>query len=253
VRDVADIVALVDRQTDGIAQSTSHIQQSVDSVKSGLSSFAADARANGGQLRETQERLSKLELCANDMLDRLASSGVRIDDTPFIEFAQSAAREIHDVIEAGIARGEVTVEDVFDTDYVAMPNTNPVQWETHFCNFADKYVRPILDRLMTEEPLSIASAITDINGYLPTHITERSQPQSDDPEWNAAYCRNRRNFIDDVTRRAIASEKEAMLATYSMEFSQGRHLAVKNVFVPLWIRGRRWGNYELAYRDDKIR
>jgi methyl-accepting chemotaxis protein len=25
------------------------------------------------------------------------------------------------------------------------------------------------------------------------------------------------------------------------------------VFVPLWIRGRRWGNYELAYRDDKMR
>jgi methyl-accepting chemotaxis protein len=25
---------------------------------------------------------------------------------------------------------------------------------------------------------------------------------------------------------------------------------VKNVFVPLWIKGRRWGNYELAYRDD---
>ena len=106
-----------------------------------------------------------------------------------------------------------------------MPDTNPVQWETRFCDFADNYVRPVLDRLMREEPLLIATAITDINGYLPTHISERSQPQSDDPEWNAAYCRNRRNFIDDITRRAIASEKEAMLATYRMEFGQGRHLA----------------------------
>jgi methyl-accepting chemotaxis protein len=25
---------------------------------------------------------------------------------------------------------------------------------------------------------------------------------------------------------------------------------VKNVFVPLWIKGRRWGNFELAYRDE---
>jgi methyl-accepting chemotaxis protein len=25
---------------------------------------------------------------------------------------------------------------------------------------------------------------------------------------------------------------------------------VKNVFVPLVIKGRRWGNFELAYRDD---
>src|SRR3712207_5964636 len=42
VRDVADLVAMVDRQTDGIAQSTALIQQSVDSVKGGLSLFAAD-------------------------------------------------------------------------------------------------------------------------------------------------------------------------------------------------------------------
>ena len=252
VRDVADIVALVDRQTDGIAHSTSLIQASVDSVKSGLSSFAADARDNGGQLRQTHDRLTKLELLSNEMLDRLASSGVRIDDTPFIEYAKAACIEIRDAIEAGIARGEVSADDVFDTDYVEMPGTNPVQFEVRFCDFADAHVRPILDRLMREEPRLIATALTDINGYLPTHISERSQPQSDDPEWNADHCRNRRNFVDDITRRAIASEKDAMLSTYSMEFSGG-HLPVKNVFVPLWIKGRRWGNFELAYRDESVR
>jgi methyl-accepting chemotaxis protein len=25
---------------------------------------------------------------------------------------------------------------------------------------------------------------------------------------------------------------------------------VKNVFVPLFFKGRRWGNFELAYRDE---
>jgi methyl-accepting chemotaxis protein len=90
VRDVADIVAMVDRQTDGIAQSTALIQQSVDSVKGGLSHFAADARENGGQLHQAQDRLSRLELLSNDMLDRLANCGVRIDDTAFVERAQQA-------------------------------------------------------------------------------------------------------------------------------------------------------------------
>ena len=106
---------------------------------------------------------------------------------------------------------------------------------------------------MAREPRLIASAITDINGYLPTHISERSQPQSDDPAWNAEHCRNRRNFLDDVTRRAIESDKEAMLATYSMDLGQGRYLPVKNVFVPLYVNGRRWGNFELAYRDEAMR
>ena len=253
VRDVADIVALVDRQTDGIAQSTSLIQQSVDSVKSGLSFFAADARANGGQLKQTHDRLSKLELLSNEMLDRLASSGVRIDDTPFIEFAQRATREIQTVVETAVRNGEIDEEAVFDTDYKEMPGTNPVQFSTGFCDFADNHIRPILDRLMLEESRLIAAAMTDINGYLPTHISARSQPQSNDPEWNAEYCRNRRNFLDDITRRAIESDKEAMLATYSMDLGQGRYLPVKNVFVPFYVRGRRWGNFELAYRDDEGR
>jgi methyl-accepting chemotaxis protein len=252
VRDVADIVALVDRQTDGIAQATSLIEQSVDSVKSGLSSFAADARANGGALVKTRERLTKLELLSNEMLDLLASSGVRIDDTPYIEFAQAGMRELQAIVERGIARGEVDLESVFDTHYVPMPGTNPTQYETRFCEFADAHVRPVLDRLMSEDGRLIACALTDINGYLPTHLTARSQPQSDDPEWNAEHCRNRRNFLDDVTRRAIESDKEAMLATYGMDLGHGRYLPVKNVFVPLYISGRRWGNFELAYRDETM-
>ncbi len=253
VRDVTDIVALVDRQTDGIAQSTALIQQSVDSMKSGLGAFASDARANGGQLRQTLERLSKLELLSNEMLDRLASCGVPIDDTPFIDWGQRSCREVEGIIQRAIARGEIDEAAVFDTDYVVMPGTNPVQYQTRFCDFADTHIRPVLDRLMGEESRLIAAALTDINGYLPTHISARSQPQGPDPKWNAEHCRNRRNFIDDSTRRAIASEAPAMLATYGMDLGDGRYLPVKNVFVPLWINGRRWGNFELAYRDEVAR
>jgi methyl-accepting chemotaxis protein len=253
VRDVSDLVAMVDRQTDGIAQSTGLIQRSVDSVKANLSDFASDARANSGQLRDVKQRLGRLELLSGDMLDRLAECGVKIDDTPFIEFAQSAAREISTLVNDAVQRGLVTEAEVFDTDYKPMPGTNPVQYEVGFCSFADERVRPILDRMMLEQPRLIAAAITDINGYLPTHISERSQPQSSDPEWNAEHCRNRRNFIDDVTRRAIASEKPAMLATYGMDLGNGRYLPVKNVFVPLYFAGRRWGNFELAYRDENAR
>jgi methyl-accepting chemotaxis protein len=253
VHDVADIVGMVDRQTDGIAQSTALIQQSVDSVKSGLSAFASDARANGGELTRVHSRLGGIETLSNTMLDRLASCGVAIDDTPFIEFAKAGMREIRAIVEAGIARGEIDQAAAFDTDYRPMPGTNPVQYETRFCAFADTWVRPALDRLVGERPQIIACAITDMNGYLPTHITARSQPQGPDPKWNAEHCRNRRNFIDDVTRRAIASDQEAMLATYGMDLGEGRYLPVKNVFVPLHVGGRRWGNFEVAYRDDEIR
>jgi methyl-accepting chemotaxis protein len=252
VRDVADIVGLVDRQTDGIAHSTSHIQQSVHRVKSGLSSFAADARENGGQLHRAHERLARLEHLSCDMLDRLASCGVRIDDTVFIERAQETAARLARMIGDAVAAGSISLADVFDTDYVAMPATNPVQYATRFCAFADDHVRPVLDRLKASDPRHIGCVLSDANGWLPTHVSERSLPQGPDPSWNAEHCRNRRNLLDDITRRAVASDKEAMLATYRINLAEGRYLPVKNVFVPFYIAGRRWGNFELAYRDEAL-
>ena len=249
VREVAEIVTMVDRQTEGIAHSTSMIQTSVDRVKAGLTDFAGDARNNGSQLLQAQKRLEHLESLSNTMLDTLANSGSEIDDTPFILKAQETMRSIQASIERGIDSGEISMEDVFDREYRLIEGSNPEQYENRLCDFADRYVRPILDRVKAGDERLIGSAITDVNGYLPTHLTERSHTPGPDPLWNDAHCRNKRIMMDETTAAAILSEKPAMLATYRMELGE-KFIPVKNVFVPLWVKGRRWGNYELAYRDD---
>lgn len=249
VREVSEIVGMVDRQTEGIAHSTSMIQTSVDRVKAGLTDFAGDARENGSALLSAQKRLSHLELLSNTMLDTLANSGADIDDTPFILKAQECSAAIAAAVEKAIDSGECTIEDVFDRDYKPIEGTNPLQYDVRFCPFADKYVQPILDRNKASDVRIIGSAIGDMNGYLPTHLSERCRPQGPDPVWNDEHCRNKRILIDDTTRNALLSEKPATLATYRMELGD-KYIPVKNVFVPLWIKGRRWGNFELAYRDD---
>ena len=249
VREVSEIVVMVDRQTEGIAHSTSMIQTSVDRVKAGLTDFAGDARDNGSKLQSAEKRLAHLEMLSNTMLDTLANSGAEIDDTPFILKAQEAMRSIASAVEIGIDAREIGLEDVFDREYNLVEGSNPPQYDTRFCDFADRHVRPILDRFKASDERIIGSAITDVNGYLPTHLSERSHPPGPDPVWNDAHCRNKRIFMDETTRSAILSEKPAMLATYRMELGE-KFIPVKNVFVPLWIKGRRWGNFELAYRDD---
>jgi methyl-accepting chemotaxis protein len=249
VREVSEIVGMVDRQTEGIAHSTSMIQTSVDRVKAGLTDFAADARANGNELLTAEKRLAHLELLSNTMLDTLANSGAEIDDTPFILKAQETCRQIKTAIENAIDEGEITLDEVFDQDYEVIEGSNPVQYNVRFNDPADRLVRPILDQTKGADGRIIGSAIGDMNGYLPTHLTERSHPQGPDPVWNDEHCRNKRMLIDDTTRMALASDRPATLATYRMELGD-KYIPVKNVFVPLWIKGRRWGNFELAYRDD---
>src|SRR3954451_25476973 len=249
VREVSEIVGMVDRQTEGIAHSTSMIQTSVDRVKAGLTDFAADARENGKELLTAEKRLAHLEMLSNTMLDTLANSGAEIDDTPFILRAQDTCKQIQMAVESAIDAGEVALEDVFDRDYQLIEGTNPVQYNVRFNDAADRLVRPILDRTKSGDNRIIGSAIGDMNGYLPTHLSERSHPQGVDPVWNDEHCRNRRILIDDTTRMALAADKPATLATYRMELGD-RYIPVKNVFVPLRIKGRRLGNFELAYRDD---
>jgi len=249
VREVSEIVGMVDRQTEGIAHSTSMIQTSVDRVKASLTDFAADARENGGALMTAQKRLSQLEMMSNAMLDTLANSGADIDDTPMITLAQDAMRAIAQAVEKGIAGGEIGLDDVFDRTYNPIPGRNPVQYDNRFCDFADAHIRPVLDQFKVKEARVIGSAITNVDGFLPTHLSERCQQPGDDPVWNDAHCRNRRIFMDEQTRAAIASDKPAMLMTYRMELGD-KSIPVKNVFVPLFFGGKRWGNFELAYRDE---
>jgi len=249
VREVSEIVGMVDRQTEGIAHSTSMIQTSVDRVKAGLTDFAADARENGQELLTAEKRLAHLEMLSNTMLDTLANSGAEIDDTPFILKAQETCRQIRQAIEAAIDAGEVAIDDVFDREYQMVEGSNPVQYNVRFNDAADRLVRPLLDKTKAGDNRIIGSAIGDMNGYLPTHLSERSHPQGPDPVWNDEHSRNKRILIDDTTRMALASEKPTTLATYRMELGD-KYIPVKNVFVPLWIKGRRWGNFELAYRDD---
>jgi methyl-accepting chemotaxis protein len=249
VREVSEIVGMVDRQTEGIAHSTSMIQTSVDRVKAGLTDFAVDARENGRELLTAEKRLAHLEMLSNTMLDTLANSGAEIDDTPFILKAQETCRRIQLEIENAIDAGEVTVDDVFDQDYQIVEGSNPVQYNVLFNDTADRVVRPLLDGSESSDGRIIGCAIGDMNGYLPTHLSKRSHPPGPDPVWNDEHCRNRRILIDDTTRMALASDQPATLATYRMELGD-KYIPVKNVFVPLWIKGRRWGNFELAYRDD---
>ncbi|WP_326525184.1 methyl-accepting chemotaxis protein [Sphingomonas sp.] len=251
VAEVSDIVARVDAITDDIERSTEVTTDSVARVRDTLADFGVQARGDAEHLASAHDRMGRLERLSNAMLDRLAHSGIRIDDTRFVDLTLAGMAEMRGLVERAIARREVDAEAVFDTDYVPIPGTDPVEFATRFNAFADAHIQPLLDRIaFTDTARILGVAAVDANGYLPTHMTSKSQPQRPgDPAWNAENCRSRRNFLDDATRRALAFDGDFMLLTYRQDLGQGRYRAVKSVFVPLRINGRRWGNFELAFID----
>lgn len=249
VAEVGRIVEMVEQQSDGIARSTSLIHDNAIRVKDELAGFAREARANGDLLIDAQAKMSEMELLSNTMFDQLVHSGFAHDDQRFVELAISSRDEIQNLIEGAIARGDVSMADVFDTDYKLIQGSNPERFDNRFNAWADRFIQPIIDRVTDSDPAIEGSACSDVNGYLPTHQSARSKPpRPNDPDWNDRNCRNRRVFADDATMRAVKSEAPFMMAVYQLERGS-EAIMVKNVFVPLRINGRRWGNLEVAYID----
>ncbi len=252
VADVMDIVAQVDFQTDDIARSTSLIHDSVCRVGDELDGFAAAAAVNRTMLNDAIANMQMLELGANQMLDTIVHSGYAPNDGHFVEIACSAGESIRKAIETAIAVNETTMAAVFDTDYRPISGSNPPQFDNLFNATADRLVRPLLDATVAADPRIVGAVITDMNGYLPTHISARSHPQrADDPAWNSLNCRNKCNFMDEATARAVASDATFLLTTYSQDLGPHGYRTVRNVFVPLFIGGQRWGNFEVAYSIEK--
>jgi methyl-accepting chemotaxis protein len=251
VAEVIDLVGQVDRQADDIARSTSLIHDSVCRVGDELDGFADAALANREKLSGAIAQMGVLEVSANQMLDTIVHSGFAPSERRYVDIALAATETVTKTIEAALAAKVLTLETVFDTDYRSVVGSNPAQFTTRFCDAADQYVRPMLDNIVASDNCIIAAVITDMQGYLPTHISARSlQQRVGDPAWNALNCRNRCNFLDNATARAIASEADFMLTTYRQDLGENGYRTVKNVFVPLHFGGKRWGNLEVAFTFD---
>ncbi|CAN5281431.1 methyl-accepting chemotaxis protein [soil metagenome] len=250
---MSEVIALVDRvdtQADDIARATSMIHERVCRVGDELDGFSSDARANHSRLGVAHSNMGSLEVRANEMLDMIVHSGFARDDRRFVDLAMNGGLEVQQSVEAALDARETTASEVFDTAYRPVEGSNPPQYENRFNDTADRLIQPILDRISQSDPRIIGAAVTDINGYLPTHLSSKSHRQRpDDPAWNALNCRNKCNFMDDATARAIASTADFMLTTYRQDLGINGYRPVKNCFVPLIINGRRWGNFEIAYVD----
>lgn len=248
---LTEMAALVHQFHDrsrAIADCNERAEANVRMLDAGIAEFGQVAAESARRAEQARQQLDKLESRANDMLNQVAHGGVETRNTPYIELAFEGAREVGAAIEALLANRELTEAALFDTDYRARPNTDPVQYDNGFADLADRRVRPILDRLTHQNRGVVGACLVDMNGYLPTHITERSQGQIPGERLrNLEFARNRQIFMDSQTRRALDEPGAFFLFAYRQDLGEGRFRALRSVFVPLHFAGRRWGLFELGY------
>jgi methyl-accepting chemotaxis protein len=256
-------------------EGTKLIEDAVDKVSQGFvklteisGTVAATARANMGQcdglLREleTLDRgvttsLGNVGVATTQftnaintialLIDEIATSEVPTDDSPYLARAGIAARQVVQMFEEGIARGEITYDDLFDENYTEIPNTNPKQYLAKFTELCDRYLPAIQEPVLKELPNVQFCICVDRKYYLATHNLAFSKPQGSDPAWNVANCRNRMFYPTQTSSIAEDPSRPIRLQTRRRDLGGGKFVMVKIASGQIWLRGKRWGTLSLGY------
>ncbi|MEV5031270.1 methyl-accepting chemotaxis protein [Sphingobium sp. LMC3-1-1.1] len=246
--EIASLVTQFGQRSDTIATCTDEADGDVAALRQGLARFSQSATESATRVATARSHLESLEGMANAMLNTAAHGGHVTRNSRYIGFAEEGAEEVQALIERALAEGALDMAGLFDTAYRPAPGSEPAQYENGFTAFADRFVQPVLDRRTAQDSAIVGCCLIDMNGYLPTHISARSQPQRPgEARWNMEHARNRQIFMDSQTRRALDGEGDFFLFTYRQDLGEGRYRALRSVFVPLMFGGRRWGLYEVGY------
>lgn len=233
-------------------EDASQIQGRADSLAHSILGLTELVSQSSDSLVASAEQISATVDQADRLAVNAAQQGAQTHDSAFLAIVEQSAREIEAALMNAIASGEISMNDLFDEDYQPVPGSNPEQVTTRFTALTDRIFTPIQEAALNQHPDIVFCAAVDRNGYLPTHNKKFSQPQTDDPDWNAAHCRNRRIFNDRVGLRAGQNTHNVLLQTYRRDMGAGQFRIMKDLSHPITVAGRHWGGLRLAYATQEL-
>jgi methyl-accepting chemotaxis protein len=148
-----------------------------------------------------------------------------------------------------VQSGRLTRDALYDTEYVPIAGTNPVQFRTRALDVLESLLPPIQEPLLASDNRMTFCAAVDRNAYLPVHNRIYSQPQKpDDPAWNTANCRNRRIFDDRAGLCAARNVRPALIQSYPRDMGNGVVVMMREIDAPIQVFGKHWGGLRTAYK-----
>ena len=239
------------------AHATRQIKTEAETVGALVSDFLPAFESISGCAAKTATGVHHVSQQTNGMIDLsermvqlTVGLGVVSGDRQFIERVQSDARQIAKRFEHALDTQLITEAALFSETYHEIPGSNPQQVMAPFTRLTDSILPEILEAALTSDARVVFCAAVDQRGYLPTHNKCFSHPQSDDPVWNMAHCRNRRIFDDRVGLKAGQSTAPFLLQVYRRDMGGGQFALMKDLSAPIVVNGRHWGGLRMAYLAD---
>ena len=174
---------------------------------------------------------------------------IQDENTESVTRAMQAGRALTRIFEDGVRSGAISIDDMFDENYVEIAGSNPLQHRTRVLDWADRALPPFQEAFLTKDPRMAFCVMIDRNGYLPVHNKIYSHPQRPgDVAWNTANSRNRRIFNDPAGLAAGRNQRAYLIQSYARDMGNGQTVMMREIDVPVRVNGRHWGGFRTAYK-----
>jgi methyl-accepting chemotaxis protein len=204
---------------------------------------SAAASATYANMKVTADAFSAF----SDVVEQIYATVGKFSVGNYHDTVKSYIRELENqtvaAVEKALATRAITLDALFDRNYVAIANTSPQKYTTKFDTFFDRVISPFQEQIINRDSKVLFSICVDSNGYAPCHNLRYTQPLTGDPEIDKNSNRTKRIFNDRTGIRCARNTDGFLLQTYRRDTGE----ILNDLSMPLFFNGRHWGAIRVGY------
>lgn len=231
----------IEEQIANIAQSSDHNSDQLLTIKESISKISDQLESGTKEMQQISGQTQAIINGAEVAHENLSEFAMDEYHEKMYGICKNSKEAIEKIFTDAIDNGTLSIEDIFDTNFKPIPNTNPQKFTTRYDTFTDKMLPPIIDTVMKENTNAFYNVAMHKSGYISTHIARA--PLTGDYDRDLFGNRTKRIFTDRGVRGAN-HEKRVLLQTYRREDGVVMH----DISMPLYVKGKHWGGYRIGYK-----
>jgi methyl-accepting chemotaxis protein len=165
-------------------------------------------------------------------------------DREVLEWANSFASEVTQVLDRWITSRELSEEKLYSYLYYPIPKTDPPKYTSDFDSLSDRDFPAIQEKYLNKSAALQYAVVADVNGYVPTHNQKYSMRPTGNRAVDLLNNRTKRLFGDRGGLAAARSEAPYLLQQYKRDTGE----VMADISVPVNVRGKHWGCVRISYR-----
>jgi methyl-accepting chemotaxis protein len=221
-------------------EATRQISKSLQGILDGLAHTEQE-------LPKAADSSLKLADIAQEMFDATGDQAAPVHTRLRIA-AQHGAAKVAAAFEQSVDDERITMDDLFDRQYIHIPATRPEKFRTRYDSFTDTVLPDIQEPILAAHPEIAFACAVDDHGFFCTHNLAFSQPLTGNFDIDVRLSRSKRRFHDRTVERCATSRKPYLMQTYKRDTGETMY----DISAPVVVHGRHWGVFRIGYKPGEV-